>query len=37
VEDTVIVDDDGIRVLTADPDWPSTSVHGLDRPLELEL
>lgn len=37
VEDTVIVDADGIRVLTADPDWPSTSVHGLDRPLELQL
>jgi Xaa-Pro aminopeptidase len=37
VEDTVIVDADGIRVLTADPDWPSTSVRGLDRPLELEL
>ncbi len=37
VEDTVIVDADGIRVLTADPDWPTTTVHGLDRPLELEL
>ena len=37
VEDTVIVDADGIRVLTADPDWPSTQAHGLDRPLELEL
>jgi Xaa-Pro aminopeptidase len=37
VEDTVVVDADGIRVLTSDPDWPSTQVHGLDRPLELEL
>jgi Xaa-Pro aminopeptidase len=37
VEDTVVVDADGIQVLTADPDWPSTQVHGLDRPLELEL
>jgi Xaa-Pro aminopeptidase len=37
VEDTVIVDAGGIRVLTADPDWPRTRLHGIDRPLELEL
>jgi len=37
VEDTVIVDDDGIRVLTVDPEWPTTTVRGLARPAELEL
>jgi Xaa-Pro aminopeptidase len=37
VEDTVIVDPDGIRVLTSDPDWPTTTVRGLARPAELEL
>ncbi|MCS0499977.1 M24 family metallopeptidase [Protaetiibacter mangrovi] len=36
VEDTVIVDD-GIRVLTVDPGWPTTMVRGLARPIELEL
>lgn len=37
VEDTVIVDADGLRVLTVDPDWPTTTVRGLARPAELEL
>jgi Xaa-Pro aminopeptidase len=37
VEDTVLVDADGIRVLTVDPAWPTTNVRGLARPVELEL
>jgi Xaa-Pro aminopeptidase len=35
-EDTVIVDDDGIDVLTVDPAWPATPVRGIPRPLTLE-
>jgi Xaa-Pro aminopeptidase len=37
VEDTVIVDADGIEVLTADPAWPVTTVRGVRRPLPLDL
>ncbi|MDO9397251.1 MAG: M24 family metallopeptidase [Herbiconiux sp.] len=37
VEDTVVVDDDGITVLTADPDWPVVDVRGRPRPLALHL
>ena len=37
VEDTVIVDLDGVRVLTVAGDWPTTTVRGLARPTELEL
>ncbi len=37
VEDTVIVDADRIAVLTADPDWPTTMVRGIARPLPLDL
>jgi Xaa-Pro aminopeptidase len=37
VEDTVIVDTDAVEVLTADPDWPVTTVRGLPRPLPLDL
>lgn len=37
VEDTVIIDADGIEILTADPAWPVTTVRGLPRPLPLDL
>ncbi|GAA1734810.1 M24 family metallopeptidase [Microbacterium paludicola] len=37
VEDTVVVDDDGIEVLTVDPDWPTTDVRGLARPVDVDL
>jgi Xaa-Pro aminopeptidase len=36
VEDTVIVDDGGIEILTADPAWPTVEVHGRPRPRPLE-
>jgi len=36
VEDTVVVGD-RVEVLTADPDWPTTTVRGLPRPLPLDL
>jgi Xaa-Pro aminopeptidase len=36
VEDTVLVREAGIEVLTVDPRWPTTRVAGLDRPLELD-
>lgn len=35
VEDTVLVRESGLEVLTVDPRWPTTQVGGLDRPLEL--
>ena len=37
VEDTVIIDTDGVDVLTVDPAWPTTTIRGLPRPTELEL
>lgn len=37
IEDTVVLDDDRIRVLTADGDWPTVSVDGVLRPVELQL
>jgi len=37
VEDTVIVDEGGIDVLTVDPDWPTIDVRGIPRPLPLTL
>ncbi|WP_227000912.1 M24 family metallopeptidase [Protaetiibacter intestinalis] len=37
VEDTVVIDADGIEVLSVDPGWPTTTVRGLARPTELEL
>lgn len=37
VEDTVVLDTDGVHVLTADPAWPVVDVRGVDRPGELEL
>jgi len=35
LEDTVLATSTGIELLTRDPDWPSTSVRGLERPLPL--
>ena len=37
IEDTIVVDDTGIEVLTVDPSWPTTPVRGLARPLTLDL
>lgn len=37
LEDTVIIDDAGPRILTVDPAWPTTTVRGLRRPLTLDL
>jgi len=36
VEDTLVVDADGLEVLTADPAWPTTTVRGIPRPLPLD-
>ena len=36
-EDTVVVDDAGFEVLTVDPAWPAVDVHGIPRPIALEL
>jgi len=36
VEDTVVIDDDGVEVLTVDPDWPTVLVRGVPRPLPLD-
>jgi len=36
VEDTVLVGDDGIEVLTLDPRWPTVAVAGRARPVELQ-
>ncbi|MFN3866875.1 MAG: M24 family metallopeptidase [Demequina sp.] len=36
-EDTVIVGDEGVEVLTVDPDWPSIDVQGVARPATLEM
>lgn len=35
IEDTVVIDD-GVRVLTADPAWPTVLVGGVPRPLSLD-
>jgi Xaa-Pro aminopeptidase len=35
VEDTVVLAEDGIRVLTFDPRWPSMVVAGRERPTAL--
>lgn len=37
IEDTVIIDDDAIEVLSVDPAWPSVDVRGLARPTALDL
>lgn len=36
VEDTVLVRESGIEVLTLDPRWPTAVTNGLDRPIELD-
>lgn len=36
VEDTVLVADAGLEVLTVDARWPTVSVAGLERPIELD-
>ena len=35
VEDTVVMHDSGIEVLTVDPRWPTLDVGGRPRPIEL--
>ncbi|MGM7670939.1 M24 family metallopeptidase [Microbacterium sp. A93] len=37
LEDTVIIDDAGPTVLTADPAWPTVDVRGIPRPVALDL
>ena len=37
IEDTVQVTESGLKVLTTDSRWPTTTVNGLDRPLTLQL
>jgi Xaa-Pro aminopeptidase len=37
IEDTVQLTASGLRVLTVDPRWPSTTVNGLQRPATLQL
>lgn len=36
VEDTVLVRESGIEVLTVDPRWPTAATNGLHRPIELD-
>jgi len=36
IEDTVLLTADGIEVLTADDAWPTVTVGGIPRPIELE-
>jgi Xaa-Pro aminopeptidase len=36
VEDTVLVRESGIEVLTLDPRWPTAMTNGLARPIELD-
>lgn len=37
IEDTVIVDGEGVDVLSVDPAWPTVQVCGLPRPIALDL
>lgn len=37
VEDTVLLTEHGVEVLTADPRWPTVSIAGCARPATLEL
>lgn len=37
IEDTVLLSDDGIRPLSVDPQWPTTRVNGVLRPVTLQL
>ena len=36
IEDTVLLAADGMEVLTADAAWPTVTVAGLERPIEME-
>lgn len=36
VEDTVLVRESGVEVLTVDPRWPTAATSGLPRPIELD-
>lgn len=36
VEDTVLVQESGIDVLTTDPRWPTAVTNGVARPIELD-
>jgi len=36
IEDTIALTQQGLEVLTLDPQWPVAPVNGLDRPLVLE-
>lgn len=37
VEDTVVVDAQGIEILSVDPAWPTVDVRGRRRPVSLDL
>ena len=37
IEDTIVRTDDGIEILTVDPDWPTVEVAGRPRPDLLVL
>jgi Xaa-Pro aminopeptidase len=37
IEDTVLLTAGGIRVLSIDERWPTVEVHGLQRPMTLEV
>ena len=37
IEDTILVNDHGLEILTVDPAWPSVAVGGRLRPIALEL
>ncbi|WP_211320768.1 M24 family metallopeptidase [Arthrobacter livingstonensis] len=37
IEDTVLLDSDGIRPLSLDSRWPSELVNGIPRPVTLQL
>lgn len=37
IEDTVIIDEDSVEILSNDPSWPTINVRGLARPLTLDL
>ena len=37
IEDTILVTDDGVEILTVDPDWPTMDTRGRSRPDVLVL
>lgn len=37
IEDTVLIDAEGVDVLSVDPAWPTVQVRGLLRPIALDL